>query len=543
MKLDAKLWAFSNLDWLYERFLPDSVYGKLEKDERRFFTNAQELAAQWNGVDSALNFLATYPDKEASVRDALSRLTLLPEDFSQNATSTDVFIIKKFLVNYARISNMVPKSIAAEFGIHFRSSELLDLLGRSDVQDSDETFYLTESFSTDLAEVRKEIRALDGIIRAIREKNFEAIRHGFGIDFQTRDFVVLSATKAQALPSELFSLEPFDSLHFVAKPVFSREYLEAVSARELLLSREKLCEEKVYRMLSASIETEFPLLRSYAASACALDIAMAKARLAREFSMVRPNLGGKAIPNIVEGRYLPLESRCAISNVRYWPLNLCVEKTTNVLFGSNMGGKTVVLRSVGFFQALAQMGFFVPCEKFESRVFAQISYVGLGQNSIEQEAHEGLSGFGAEVCEFSRVWEYASKPMLLLIDEFARTTNSIEAVALLGALLEAFSENSEVVSIVSTHFMDIDVSNFDCGFLRMKGLNHNALSRLFSTERELECEMWERVCRVNRYMQYEVVMERGILPTQDAITVAELLGLSPSVVKRAKRRLGERYGK
>jgi DNA mismatch repair ATPase MutS len=245
----------------------------------------------------------------------------------------------------------------------------------------------------------------------------------------------------------------------------------------------------------------------------------------------------------VEGRFLPLANRCAADDLRYWPLTISLEKNANVVFGSNMGGKTVVLRSVAFFQLLAQLGFFVPADSFSSALFSEIAYVGAPPSGVVVQVEEGLSGFGEEIHEFSSVWENAKKTALVLVDEFARTTNSVEASALLGAVLEMFAERTQWVGVVSTHFMEINVEKSMCGFFRMKGLNQSAFAQSF-VERAKDGEsLAERIHRVNRFMQYEVVPEEGITPVRDALAIAEVLGLSPAIVEKAKRHMGEKYGR
>jgi dsDNA-specific endonuclease/ATPase MutS2 len=543
VKCSPKLWAFAGLDTFYDLFLPDSVYGKQEKEDCFFYDDESSLTAEWNRVESAANFIATHPEKQASVRDALARLTELPEMAPRHVCSADVFLVKKFLVNFERIVKSLPQTFSAEFGVGFHSHDLLQNLRLSDAQDGDESFYLTEKFSTALAQVRKSIRAIEAQQKSLRSRLLEELLFKYGIDFRFRDFVVLVAEKARALPNAEFVLEPFDSHNFVVRPVLSRELLDLAVQRDALVVRERAEENHVYEALQKSIAAEYPLLCGYIRVAARIDVALAKARLAVEYGMVRPKLSEEGSFAVVEGRFLPLANRCASDDLRYWPLTISLQKSANVVFGSNMGGKTVVLRSIAFFQLLAQLGFFVPADSFFAPIFSEIAYVGAPPSGVVVHVEEGLSGFGEEIHEFSSVWENAKKPALVLVDEFARTTNSVEASALLGAVLEMFAERRDLLGVVSTHFMELKVENTVCGFFRMKGLNQIAFAQSFVEKSKEGESLTERIHRVNRFMQYEVVQESAITPVRDALAIAEVLGLSSAIVEKAKRHMGEKYGR
>ena len=81
----------------------------------------------------------------------------------------------------------------------------------------------------------------------------------------------------------------------------------------------------------------------------------------------------------------------------YTPLDAVLDANVTVIFGSNMGGKTVALKSFAFLQACAQTGLFVPAVRFETRLFKHFHYLGEG---AAKEETQGLSGFGFEIRQF-----------------------------------------------------------------------------------------------------------------------------------------------
>jgi len=63
-----------------------------------------------------------------------------------------------------------------------------------------------------------------------------------------------------------------------------------------------------------------------------------------------------------------------------------------------------------------------------------------------------LSGFGLEMNAFTEAYADTTKPCLILMDEFAKATNSEEAAALLSAINEDFCANDKVIAFMATHF-------------------------------------------------------------------------------------------
>jgi DNA mismatch repair ATPase MutS len=549
MKLSQSILGFSSYFEFEAQYAPLSPYGRAVRDARSFMSSRHELEVEYDRIDMAIEFLRTHEEKVDAVRYALQRISLLPS-FSQSIFyAADIFLVKKFVVNFFKVAALLPRRTALFFRVEFEIRELRDLLGESDIEDGDETFYLTERYSSELAAVRKELRRVDELEKRTRRNLVELVLQDTGLDFRCREFLVFNAEKARLLEKSRFVLEPFDSHNFVVRLVLTDEILALAAERDALLLRERAAEEQVYQAISAKIIDHVPFLKAYAEAVAAFDVALAKAQLAIDFGMVRPVL----LPSesarqifVREGRFLPLVWRCDREDLRYWPLELEVSKRANIVFGSNMGGKTVVLKSLSFFQVLAQMGFFVPADEFETKVFSDLAYVGAlipafgssESGALAERSEEGLSGFGQEIHDFSKEWKSSQTPKLIFVDEFARTTNSVEASALVGAVLHALAASEERVGIVSSHFMDIKgLSKSECGFFRMKGLSRKAFEEFYL--KGAQGSLAERLQRVNRFMEYQVVVEKELVAVRDALSIAEALGLPSEILGYARRALGE----
>jgi len=258
-----------------------------------------------------------------------------------------------------------------------------------------------------------------------------------------------------------------------------------------------------------------------------IDLLLAKSHLAIKFNMTRPQLNpmGKSI-KIKNGIHIPMEEKCELLQTKYTLVNVEFNNRLIVINGSNMGGKTVMLKSIGFMQILAQTGFFVPAEKFETVLFEHIHYIG----ETNFDAVNGLSSFGLEISCFINTLTTSKTNTLYLIDEFARTTNTLEAESLISAILEMFNANEKIYLFLSTHFMNI-ISFDNLSFYKMKGLNYLEYKKYYT---ENKMELSERIKIINSFMDFQVELDNAKTNVYDAINVAEILGLDSKIIEKAK---------
>jgi len=202
-----------------------------------------------------------------------------------------------------------------------------------------------------------------------------------------------------------------------------------------------------------------------------------------------------------------------------------------VIYGSNMGGKTVALKTLAFMQLAAQSGFFTPAARFETCLFDSAAFIG----GAELETAGGLSGFGLEMNDFAVTHErLKNSNVLILMDEFARTTNSEEATALLSAILEDLGEKKGAFAFLATHFSGLRAGKGASSF-KMRGFDTEAFKEYFGGKPAAKLE--EKLKMINRFMRYEVLEGGAGEETRDAIKIAGILGVARPVIKRAQELL------
>lgn len=519
--------AYAQFEEIWDRFLPETPFGREEKAAMRVLCEAEALTRIWNETEVAgalLEALERDAVRLSRIQHHLKRLPRFSEEAKALYDEVEIFQFKKFLHNFKSLAELLDPETRRHFGLGYASEALEQLLDQG--RQSAESFYVSDAYSSTLAGIRAEIRELDSALKVLQEQRATEIQQRWGFDFGTRSFLLVGR-ESLGRPEEaveLLLVEPYDETKYAIRPRSSAGELVLLERQALLLSRERSAEEEVLERLSHALRNELPCFADYREAVTRFDLAFARARMAREFRLVRPHLGADAI-EIRGGRFLPCEENCRELGTEYVALDAVFDRRATVIFGSNMGGKTVVLKTLAFLQLCAQMGLFVPAEGFTTRVFHHFHYLGEGHAT---KAAQGLSGFGFEIRQFVAAAADFAAPTLVLFDEFARTTNSLEAEAILSAVLESVATSPGAVALFSTHFRGVQRLP-GVRYMRMKGLNREGLDLDLASGTALEA----RIRLIDQRMEYHLVADEGGAGASDAIAVAGLLGLDPVITRRA----------
>jgi hypothetical protein len=134
-------------------------------------------------------------------------------------------------------------------------------------------------------------------------------------------------------------------------------------------------------------------------------------------------------------------------------VNLSGETRVLLVSGSNMSGKSTLLRAVGINTVLAMAGAPVCATRLE------LTPLQVGASiHVSDSLQEGSSRFYAEITRLRQLFEPATLPLLFLLDELLQGTNStdrrIGAQGVVRALLERGA-----IGLVSTHDLQLTEGN------------------------------------------------------------------------------------
>ena len=273
-------------------------------------------------------------------------------------------------------------------------------------------------------------------------------------------------------------------------------------------------EEEVRRRLSQELYKYRKEMQECFGSLAKLDITIAKARYANAFGHCRPNIIEKG-ETVWKGLVNPyVADILQKSGKKFQPVDFSVPAEVTLVTGANMGGKSVLLKSLALAQAMVQFGFYAPAREAEVVPVRKIILcIGDGQDE-----GTGLSSFAYEMLRINEALAAAEecKETLILIDEPARTTNPDEGRALTEAMLEVFSETG-VRTVVTSHYAGLHARKK----FRVKGLKDD------ESRREIN------VAALSELMDYSLLADTGENPPREALRVARLIGVDNKLIERA----------
>ena len=237
---------------------------------------------------------------------------------------------------------------------------------------------------------------------------------------------------------------------------------------DLLLQASEL-EEGVRRDLSVQLHPFAAAIEQAQIALAQIDVCLAKAMQMRSMGLSFPMLPNDGTSSYRSMFHPQVKEALAAHGREFQPVDIICGMQPTLITGANMGGKTVVLKTLTLCQLLFQFGFGIPAASAQIAVKDEI-YFCIGD---EQSVEKGLSSFAAEMKNIDAIIKASrmNKRLLALIDEPARTTNPTEGTALVTALLKVLTGSG--VSLVMTTHYDIEPGEARC--LRVKGFENGEM--------------------------------------------------------------------
>ena len=265
-------------------------------------------------------------------------------------------------------------------------------------------------------------------------------------------------------------------------------------------------ERRILLELAEAVRRAGPELRALESGLVHLDGLQARARWAGEFGGIALTPSGTRLRLRRAGHPLLAMGEASAKVV---PLDLELSESGRVLLvsGPNMGGKTVLLKTVGLALVLAHSALPVPAA--EGSAVPELDAV-LADLGDEQSVDEGLSTFAAHLRALAAMAEQAGPRCLVLCDELGAGTDPEEGASLGRALLEHFAARG-AWGVVTTHLGSLKRAAGE-----VPGVVNGSLEFDLAT-------MTPRF----RFLA-------GVPGASHALRVAERLGFPPALVARAR---------
>ena len=235
-----------------------------------------------------------------------------------------------------------------------------------------------------------------------------------------------------------------------------------------------------------------------------IDFHFAKARYAVKLHAVEPEL--------TENRILEIE------NMKHPLLIGTVERVVSnnfeigkdyksvVITGSNTGGKTVTIKTIGLFLLMTKAGLFLPCTAAKIHPFKKV-FADIGD---EQNILQSLSTFSSHMTSLIEILHNSNEDTFVILDEICAGTDPLEGAVLAECILEKFAEKN-VISTITTHYGELKTLEYVNPYFKNASVEFDT-----STLRPT----------------YKLLI--GIPGLSNAISISSNLGLDADIVEKAK---------
>lgn len=389
-------------------------------------------------------------------------------------------------------------------------------------QGGQESFYISDAYNKELAEIRQERVSLESALAkgraAVDNKLIQTL--GRLLSMEGKIAVSVGEREKIARLQEIPELEKVQETADIVTFQLIENETEARMKQKLgkVRETEEGLKEQIRRELSQKVAEHSSRLDKVLEQLASLDLTVAKGRFSAEIGGIKPKLCTEPAIQIEAGRHLLLEEEVRLAGRNYTPLSLRISPGVTLITGPNMGGKTASLRTIGLLIAMAQHGLLVPAQglEFSPRDFIRAH---LATAAIPK----GLSAFAGEVSFLRDVMERSREDGLILVDEIAHGTNPVEGAAVAQAIIEYLIEE-RTITVITTHFPALPRVK-GVYHLRVKGLDRDRLRRV-------QADSLQR-CIDYRLEEADPSTVQG----SDAAIVAEALGLDEAVIARARELL------
>jgi DNA mismatch repair protein MutS2 len=204
--------------------------------------------------------------------------------------------------------------------------------------------------------------------------------------------------------------------------------------------------QRILEELSRGVGDRAGQIETNVSMLAAIDLLVAKANVARAMDAVEPELSDDPEIRVERGRH-PLLGERAV------PQSLVLDAQTRivVISGPNMGGKSVALKMVGLFVAMAYCGMQVPASA-GTRI-GRFDHV-VADIGDDQSIAANTSTFSAHLARMRELLADAGERTLALIDEIGGGTEPTAGAALAIAMLERLLA-AGAAAIVTTHATEL----------------------------------------------------------------------------------------
>ena len=237
-----------------------------------------------------------------------------------------------------------------------------------------------------------------------------------------------------------------------------------------------------------------------------LDLIRAKVRFIQETGAVVPQVSEGQEIQLLHVRH-PLVQNAVANDVHFGK-----DLTAVVITGPNTGGKTIMLKTLGLTQLMAQSGLPILADKGSRVGIFEEVFADIGD---EQSIEQSLSTFSSHMTNIVDILGKVNQNSLLLLDELGAGTDPQEGAALAMSILEDLRLR-QVKTMATTHYPELKAYGIETAYVQNASMEFDTAS----------------LRPTYRFMQ-------GVPGRSNAFEIAKRLGLSDVIVGDASKQINQ----
>ncbi|MBD3949904.1 endonuclease MutS2 [Tuanshanicoccus lijuaniae] len=221
---------------------------------------------------------------------------------------------------------------------------------------------------------------------------------------------------------------------------------------ELIVAERKEI-ERILAEISVALMPHYAELMHNQEMVAELDFIQARGEHARAYQAVRPKFSDDNHVALWQVRHPLIDAKQIVAN----DLIIGEEYRALIITGPNTGGKTILLKTLGLLQMMAQTGLHIPADKGSQVGIFDDIFADIGD---EQSIEQSLSTFSSHMTNTIRILEQATHQSLLLFDELGSGTDPQEGASLAMAILN-YLHKLDATVMATTHYPELKLYAHD----------------------------------------------------------------------------------
>ncbi|MGT2830025.1 endonuclease MutS2 [Streptococcus hillyeri] len=493
---------FNKVRSLFEPYL-QTQQGLVELRDLEPMVNPDKIEQSFTEIsDMEAIFIEHHGFAMGSLRDVSEPLRRLELDADLNVA--ELIELKKVLqvsAEMSRFYSLLENAELKALGRLFETLEVFPSLSGS-LQAINDGGFIENFASPELEKIRRQIAISEGQVRetlqGILKKSADYLSENLIASRNGRSVLPVRNSHRNKIAGVVHDISSSGNTVYIEP----RAVVQLNEEITQLRADERHEMARVLHELSNMLRPHAHIIRNNAWILGHIDLVRAKYLFMREKKAVVPTLSADKSIQLFNVRHPLLIN--PVPNDLYFPNELI----GIVITGPNTGGKTIMLKTLGLTQLMAQSGLPVLADVGSKVAVFKDIFADIGD---EQSIEQSLSTFSSHMTQVVATLQAADEDSLILFDELGAGTDPQEGASLAMAILDYLRLNG-IKTMATTHYPELKAYGIETAHVENASMEFDVAT----------------LSPTYRFMQ-------GVPGRSNAFEIARRLGLSATIVEKAEQ--------